>query len=75
MHTQDSDKPTGKELALLIFESAMALLYLFMAIVLFVPQRFHLQFNALMGNGIRIALGVIVGIYGVFRIYRAIKKM
>ena len=70
MRTENSNKLEGQKLGLLIFECVMAVLYLaFGAIFLFTSL-----FATIKGE-MRIALGVLVGVYGIFRIFRAIKKM
>jgi hypothetical protein len=69
-----NSKETGRErikLALLIFECVMAVFYLIIGSV-FLFTSFYLY---LISGMIRIALGIIFGLYGIFRIYRAIKKL
>jgi len=58
------------KLSLLIFECFMALAYVGMSIVLLVPL---LKVN--IQSGLRIGLGVILGLYGLFRVFRAYKKL
>jgi hypothetical protein len=74
MKTEDSNKLQGQKLVFLVFECAMAVFYLLFASVFIYPSLFHLQFAEQL-EGIRVALGVVVGIYGIFRVYRAIKKL
>ena len=50
----------------------MAILILGMAIVLFFARRLNLLNN--IGDTFRIALGVLFAIYGLFRLYRGIKR-
>jgi hypothetical protein len=64
----------GQRLALLIFEVAMSVLYLVFAVLFLFPSLFHIQFAAQL-ESIRVALGVILGIYGIFRVYRVVKKL
>ena len=74
MNNEKSNKWGGQQLALLVFEAAMAILYLFFSVVFLFPSLFHFQF-ASQFEGIRVALGIILGIYGIFRIYRVIRKL
>ena len=74
MDNKESNKWSGQQLALFVFEAAMAVLYLILSVVCLFPSLFHLQF-ASQFEGIRIALGVILGIYGIFRVYRVIRKL
>ena len=58
-------------LSLMIFECVMALAYVGISIVLlFTPL-----LNRNLQGGLRIGLGVILGFYGVFRVFRACKKL
>ncbi len=69
---KDSKQKIGaKELFLMVFESVMAVFYLFLAYMLaFTPV-----FEHIMDYPIRLGLGVILGLYGIFRIYRAVEKI
>jgi hypothetical protein len=62
------------KLALFVFEAAISALYLVFALVFLFPSLLHLQFAPQM-ESIRIALGIILGLYGIFRVYRVIKKL
>ncbi|MDR0798272.1 MAG: hypothetical protein LBN18_00720 [Dysgonamonadaceae bacterium] len=73
MKTENSDKLNGQKLGWFIFEAAMAALYILFAIIFLFPSWFHLHMAV--QDGIRIALGAILGVYGVFRIYRVINKL
>ena len=76
MDNRESNKWSGQQLALFVFEAAMAVLYLVFSVVCLFPSLFHLHFSeAVFAPGIRVALGVILGIYGIFRIYRVIRKL
>jgi hypothetical protein len=71
METEDSNKVDGKNIALLVFDCFMAVFYLaFGAIFLFTSL-----FDSVIHGSMRIALGIVSGLYSVFRIYRAIKKV
>ena len=74
MDNEKSDKWSGQQLALFVFEAAMAVLYLVFAVVFLFPSLFHFQF-ASQFEGIRVALGIVLGVYGIFRVYRVIKKL
>jgi hypothetical protein len=71
MRTENSNKLEGQKLGLFIFECVMAVLYLAAsALLLFTPM-----FDSAIEGGMKIALGVLIGIYGFFRVYRAVKKL
>jgi uncharacterized membrane protein len=74
MNTENSKKFNGQKLGWFIFESVMAVLYLLFAAIFLFPSLFRVQL-AEQFEGIRIALGVVLGIYGIFRIFRVIKKI
>lgn len=62
---------SGQKLALFVFECVMAVVYVAAGyVLLFTPF-----FNRSIHTGIRIGLGIIFGLYGLFRIYRAYKKI
>jgi hypothetical protein len=76
--TEKSKKPDGKALALFVFESAMAVLYLVFGVIFLFTSLFDVALMKISGpdfHSIKIGLGVILGLYGIFRIYRAIKKL
>ena len=59
------------KLGWLIFECVMACLYLaFGAIFLFTPI-----FDRIIQGGLSIALGLVLVLYGIFRVFRAIRKI
>jgi hypothetical protein len=70
----NSTKLEGRDLALFIFECAMAVFYLLFACAFLFPSLFHIEFASQL-EGIRVALGAVVGLYGIFRVYRATKKL
>ena len=65
-------KYKGRELALLVFESAMAVFYVLAGIGLLMWKRAD---TVIQSSAIRIAVSVILLLYGIFRVYRAIKKL
>jgi hypothetical protein len=76
MRSENPNKFDGQKLGWLVFESVMAVLYLVFAVVFLFPSLFHLQLNRdVISEGMGIALGSILGVYGIFRIYRVIKKI
>jgi hypothetical protein len=73
-NNKESNKRSGQQLALFVFEAFMAALYLLFAVVCLFPSLFHFHF-ATQFEGIRLVLGIVLGIYGIFRIYRVIRKL
>ena len=72
MDSEKTDKYKGIKLALFVFECAMAILYVVLGIILlFTPFFKHPAFH----SGLRIGLGIIFELYGVFRVYRAYVKI
>jgi hypothetical protein len=64
----------GQKIALLLFEAAMSVLYLVFAVIFLFPSLLHLQFAPQL-ESIRVVLGIVLGMYGIFRIYRVLKKL
>ena len=65
-------KYKGRELALLVFESVMAVFYVLAGIGLLMWKRAD---TVIQSSAIRIAVAVVLLLYGIFRIYRAIRKL
>ena len=65
-------KYKGRELALLVFESAMAIFYVLAGVGLLMWKRAD---TVIQSSAIRIAVAVVLLLYGIFRIYRAIRKL
>jgi hypothetical protein len=63
----------GQRLGWLIFECVMSVLYLAFALVFLFPSLLHLSLA--IQDGLRITLGIVLGIYGIFKIFRVIEKM
>ena len=61
----------GQKLGLFIFESIMAVVYVALSIVLL----FTSFFNRSVPEGLRIGVGIVIGLYGLFRVYRAYIKI
>ncbi|GHU69853.1 hypothetical protein FACS189413_09370 [Bacteroidia bacterium] len=55
------------------FEALMAILYLVFASIFLFPSWYHIQLN--FNKGICTGFGIILAVYGVFRVIRAIKKL
>ena len=71
MDSGNTDKYKVQKLGLFIFECVMALAYVAISVVLlFTPI-----FNQRIQEGIRLGLGITLGLYGLFRVYRAYKKI
>jgi hypothetical protein len=71
-------KTDGRNLALFIFESVMAVLYLVFGVMFLftsIPDAALMKIGGTDVHSLKIALGLILGLYGIFRIYRAIKKL
>lgn len=66
---KDNQKVSGRIL-ICIFESLMSILYLFMAYILIGTTAFN---N--LSSSLRLPFGIVLAIYGAFRVYRAIKKL
>lgn len=68
----DSDRRDlqGGNLALYVFECLMALFYVAIAYVLLCTELFADRIS----GKIRLALGILLGVYGLFRAYRAIRR-
>ena len=62
-------------LSLLMFECFMALAYIGISIALFFVPFIRMRFIELGIDKMRIGLGVILGFYGLFRVFRAYKKL
>jgi len=71
MMDSDDTKYNAQKLGLFIFECVMAFAYIALSIVLLFT---HLL-NHRIQDGLRIGLGVILGLYGLFRVYRAYLKI
>jgi len=71
MDSENTDKYVGIRLALFIFESVMAVAYLAIGVFLLFTNMLDNRIH----TGMRIGLGVTLGLYGVFRVYRAYKKI
>ncbi|MDR3219214.1 MAG: hypothetical protein LBU22_09630 [Dysgonamonadaceae bacterium] len=69
-------KFSGQELAMLIFDAVMAILYFVIGLILLFAPLFHSVFkSAHINDGLRMMLGIILGLYGMFRIYRSIRRL
>jgi len=71
MDLEKNDKYDIRKSALFIFECAMAGLYLCLSVALL----FTSFFNRTVPEGLRIGVGIVIGLYGLFRVYRAYLKI
>jgi hypothetical protein len=69
--TGNRRKPTRKDLILMVFESLMSVFYVFLAYIL----AFTETFGHLMDYPVRLVLGIILFLYGIYRVYRAVEKI
>jgi hypothetical protein len=71
MDSETTNKYDGQKLGMFIFECVMAIVY--------VALSFILLFTSLLSRNIqkefRIGFGVVFGFYGLFRVYRAYRKI
>lgn len=70
MNSRNTSNLEGQKLGLFIFECVMAVLYLTFGIVFLFTSLF-----GFIQGWIRIALGILLGVYGIFRIFRAVMKI
>jgi predicted membrane channel-forming protein YqfA (hemolysin III family) len=76
MNSGKPEKTDIPRLALLIFDSFMAACYCIFGVILLFGSLFKSVFrNASINDGLRIMLGILLGLYGVFRVYKAIQKI
>ena len=68
---ENNRKESGQNPGLYIFECVMSLLYLCISYILLFTKIFG---YAVSDKNIRLALGILLGLYGIFRVYRAVKK-
>jgi hypothetical protein len=72
MDTDNSDKYGNQRLGLLIFDCFMSVMYLILSVVLLFTsflKHWHIP------QGIQIGLGILFGLYGIFRVTRAIRMV
>lgn len=71
MRTDNSGKFEGQNLTRYIFECTMSVLYLVFALILL----FTNLFSNVVNGTVRLCLGILLAIYGIFRIGRVLKKL
>ena len=71
INSDKTNKYDGQRLGLFIFECIMAVVYVALSIILL----FTSFFNRSVPDGLRIGIGIIIGLYGLFRVYRAYIKI
>jgi hypothetical protein len=70
MNTEEPGKYKGQKLGLFIFDCFMSVMYLVLSFMLLFTS---LLKNWLMPEGVKVGLGVLFGLYGIFRVTRAVK--
>ena len=76
---ENNKKGSVQNMVLYIFESVMAFLYLAMSFVLLFTKLFEEAISKFVVIGqtfknMQLFLGILLGFYGIFRVYRAIRK-
>jgi hypothetical protein len=72
MNSGESSQYEGQKLGLFIFDCFMSVMYLILSIILlFTP----LLKNWQIPEGVKIGLGVLFGLYGIYRVSRATKRI
>jgi len=76
---ENNKKAPGQSTGLFIFESAMSLFYLAISFVLLFTKLFEEAISKFVVIGqtiknMQLFLGILFGFYGIFRVYRAIRK-
>lgn len=72
MNTEESGKYGGQRLGLFIFDCFMSVMYLVLSIILLFTSFLE---NWQIQREIKIGLGVLFGLYGIFRVTRATKMI
>ena len=71
MDLKKNNRFNGQQLALFTFECVMAIVYVVLSIVLL----FTSFFDRSVPKELRIGVGIVIGIYGLFRVHRAYTKI
>jgi len=69
--SEKTDENNWQRLSLFIFECVMAVVYVVLSIILL----FTSFFTRSVPEGLRIGVGIVIGLYGLFRVYRAYVKI
>jgi len=74
MSSENSDGQSDQRLGLFLFDCFMSVLYLILGITLLftnwiIPDRWQVS------EGVKIGLGTLLGLYGIYRVARVTKKM
>jgi hypothetical protein len=72
MNTEEPGKYEGQKLGLFIFDCFMSVMYLVLSFILLFTS---LLKNWLMPESVKIGLGVLFGLYGIFRVTRATMRI
>lgn len=69
--SEEINENNWQRLSLFIFECVMAVVYVALSVILlFTPF-----FTRSVPEGLRIGVGIVIGLYGLFRVYRAYVKI
>ena len=68
---ENNKKGSVRNMVSYIFESIMSLLYLVLSFILLFTK---LSEEAIANKYMRLLLGILLGFYGIFRVYRTIRK-
>jgi FtsH-binding integral membrane protein len=71
MSFENSEQSESQKFGLFIFDCFMSVMYLVLSVILL----FTAFFKIWLADGIRIGLGVIFGLYGIYRVIRATKRI
>ncbi|MDR0732945.1 MAG: hypothetical protein LBF08_02615 [Dysgonamonadaceae bacterium] len=72
MNTEEPGKYAGQRLGLLIFDCFMSVMYLVLSVILLFTSLLR---SWQIQHEIKIGLGVLFGLYGIFRVARAAKMV
>jgi H+/Cl- antiporter ClcA len=72
MNSMNRNKFDGRKLGTFIFDCFIAVVWLAFSIVLLFTPYFN---HSILNRGLIIMLGVVFGLYGLFRLYRAFIKV
>ena len=74
MSSENSEQNNDQRLGLIIFDCFMSVLYLALSIILLFTPFFE-RYWPMMPKGVIIGLGVVFGLYGIYRVGRVTKRL